>query len=96
MKGICRGFHFTSYYTSFQTKRVHSKWVRLYLDKEITILSVHLYMYENKTRCPKGQHIVHLSNIGKCANEFLYCPFELLQNKVILIVHQQSTLDVLL
>ena len=30
MKEICWGFHFTSHYTSFQTNRVHSKWVRLY------------------------------------------------------------------
>ena len=32
MKEICRGFHFTSYYASFQTNRVHSKWARLYND----------------------------------------------------------------
>ena len=31
MKEICRGFQFTSYNTSFQTNRVHSNWVRLYI-----------------------------------------------------------------
>ena len=31
MKEICRGFYFTLYNTSFQTNRVHSKWVRLYI-----------------------------------------------------------------
>ena len=53
---ICRGFHFTSYYTSFQTNRVHSKWVRLYVTKT----SLHVTLYTNTLT-----HLIKQSQVFK-------------------------------
>ena len=65
MKEICRGFHFTSYYTSFQTNRVHSKWVRLYIDLHDTLISSYAYLSATQIHtltlnCPESETRINL------------------------------------